>query len=558
MKYFFKLLIALNILSSCNGGGWTAQDQKYMDEHCRGSAGSSATCDMGFTKESSKDRCSGTIVPSDCLNKEDPNKGGGGSRPDGGTDPSETSSSQSCQGAECPGGLGTSGLDGGKGNSGTGPGNGGRGIFTGSGAIIDHWGDELSHDWEAVKSELNGSNAEKRRRAREGKKLLNEARDVWAQLDGHLAAILEDRAAIESSWGLLQGAWAEFGLATRDQDLSAFRGRYNSRTHSILDGVPVADPSVFDGLGKGRGDGVYPEFQKVQNGRKYLKYAHGKLEQNRDRPDYQARKTLLEFGDACLDNAEDSYRAGNVQEGNAWHDMGIGVADAVLSFIPIVGWVKDVYEARTGKGLLDGHELTKFERTMAIVGAVTVGVAKFGALAKAGKLLGVMATTAKTADEAEKVAQAGKKAVEIVESASKAPGLIDVGADSVKIYAEASIKYGKSSGEVADSLKSGKGLFGSTPKLEKSTLNDAQLSNLNRFEKKLPTSSDPITLHTVNNGAAFIGEVPGRVPGSKAVYEKVVDTSGSTLSYTKTTYAPTGSIVHIKDKIDDSIILFGE
>ena len=47
----------------------------------------------------------------------------------------------------------------------------------------------------------------------------------------------------------------------------------------------------------------------------------------------------------------------------------------------------------------------------------------------------------------------------------------------------------------------------------------------------------------------------GRVPGSKAVYEKVIDNSGTTISYTKTTYTPEGKIVHIKDKIDGSEII---
>ena len=53
----------------------------------------------------------------------------------------------------------------------------------------------------------------------------------------------------------------------------------------------------------------------------------------------------------------------------------------------------------------------------------------------------------------------------------------------------------------------------------------------------------------------FNAEVPGRVPGSKAVYEKVVDISGTTISYTKTTYTSEGKIVHIKDKIDGSEII---
>lgn len=48
---------------------------------------------------------------------------------------------------------------------------------------------------------------------------------------------------------------------------------------------------------------------------------------------------------------------------------------------------------------------------------------------------------------------------------------------------------------------------------------------------------------------AFQANVPGRVPGSRAVYEKQVDAAGNTLEYTKTTYDPAGNIVHVKDKI---------
>lgn len=43
---------------------------------------------------------------------------------------------------------------------------------------------------------------------------------------------------------------------------------------------------------------------------------------------------------------------------------------------------------------------------------------------------------------------------------------------------------------------------------------------------------------------------PGRVPGSKAVYEKQINATGKTTQYTKTTYDPQGNIVHVKDKIN--------
>ena len=46
---------------------------------------------------------------------------------------------------------------------------------------------------------------------------------------------------------------------------------------------------------------------------------------------------------------------------------------------------------------------------------------------------------------------------------------------------------------------------------------------------------------------------PGKVTGSKAVYEKQIDATGKTTQYTKTTYDPEGNIVHIKDKIGGGI-----
>jgi hypothetical protein len=44
-------------------------------------------------------------------------------------------------------------------------------------------------------------------------------------------------------------------------------------------------------------------------------------------------------------------------------------------------------------------------------------------------------------------------------------------------------------------------------------------------------------------GRVFSGEVPGRVPGSKAVYEKTVDSAGETVRYVKRTHTPTGEIL---------------
>lgn len=46
----------------------------------------------------------------------------------------------------------------------------------------------------------------------------------------------------------------------------------------------------------------------------------------------------------------------------------------------------------------------------------------------------------------------------------------------------------------------------------------------------------------------FSSDVPGRVPGSYAQYTKVVNSSGETIGYTKTTFGPSGEIVSVKEK----------
>ena len=79
--------------------------------------------------------------------------------------------------------------------------------------------------------------------------------------------------------------------------------------------------------------------------------------------------------------------------------------------------------------------------------------------------------------------------------------------------------------------------------------------NLRRFEKKLPAGAMPTQVRDLPlGGKAFQAEVPGRVPGSRAIYEKQVDASGTTLQYTKTTVDPKGNIVHVKDKMSGRTI----
>lgn len=86
--------------------------------------------------------------------------------------------------------------------------------------------------------------------------------------------------------------------------------------------------------------------------------------------------------------------------------------------------------------------------------------------------------------------------------------------------------------------------------LEQAPLNPLQRQKLARFVKNLPAAAGPTTIYALpGGGCAFVSEVPGRVPGSKAVYEKQVDCAGNTTQYWKTTFDPQGNLLHVKDKI---------
>jgi len=82
------------------------------------------------------------------------------------------------------------------------------------------------------------------------------------------------------------------------------------------------------------------------------------------------------------------------------------------------------------------------------------------------------------------------------------------------------------------------------------TLTENQARNLGRFDQKLPKGAGEIQILKGEGGQRiFRADVPARnIPGSYARYEKIVDKAGNTVSYTKTTFAPDGNIVHMKIK----------
>lgn len=81
-------------------------------------------------------------------------------------------------------------------------------------------------------------------------------------------------------------------------------------------------------------------------------------------------------------------------------------------------------------------------------------------------------------------------------------------------------------------------------------LSPQQMTNLKRFESKIPQNSGEVTIRELSNGTILLqADSPARnIPGSFARYEKIIDREGKTLAYTKTTYAPDGGVVHVKNK----------
>lgn len=101
-------------------------------------------------------------------------------------------------------------------------------------------------------------------------------------------------------------------------------------------------------------------------------------------------------------------------------------------------------------------------------------------------------------------------------------------------------------------VRGGKLFSGVTGVTKSVAPNAQQAANLKRFQKKIPSNAkENVELRNLpNNGVAVQATSPGKVSGSKAVYEKQIDVNGKTIQATKTTYNPQGNIVHVKDKLN--------
>ena len=79
-------------------------------------------------------------------------------------------------------------------------------------------------------------------------------------------------------------------------------------------------------------------------------------------------------------------------------------------------------------------------------------------------------------------------------------------------------------------------------------LTPEQAKNFQRFMKKIPKNSwESVVIRQGKNGdVTFTATSPGRVPGSRAIYEKTVNSQGQTIGYPKTVYDPKGNVASVK------------
>lgn len=101
-------------------------------------------------------------------------------------------------------------------------------------------------------------------------------------------------------------------------------------------------------------------------------------------PKTQTQSEAKALGIAAIGIARRDLMSKRLDEASAMLDVAEGMADIALGVTPGVGWAKDVYEAVTGTNLVSGAKLDTFDRSLAIFGAVSLGLgSKAGTAAKA-------------------------------------------------------------------------------------------------------------------------------------------------------------------------------
>lgn len=138
----------------------------------------------------------------------------------------------------------------------------------------------------------------------------------------------------------------------------------------------------FRGVAKSSAQGV-----KLSNLQKLHRRAQREVAKDTS-PNGIVRQKFVDIGSEAKNVAYTEYLDGNVVDGDIAHNIAKEAFDLALSLTPYVGFSKDLYEAFSGKRLVDGAKLEGLDRALPIIG-VGVGVATFGVVSSGGiKALG--------------------------------------------------------------------------------------------------------------------------------------------------------------------------
>ncbi|WP_176736444.1 pre-toxin TG domain-containing protein [Oligoflexus tunisiensis] len=283
-------------------------------------------------------------------------------------------------------------------------------------------------------------------------------RDACKKVQGDIA-VLEQEAgelakgtnealgSLQTEQGGLEKSASQSGFGQRDAfagEVGAFEQQSSQQLSTFSGLIPPPEDIPANGQTP---EQLFPEQAKCEMGQNLVDHAEQKVEEFKNQPDYEVRKGLVGVAKSAIEGARTSYQEGKIAQGDALYSVATTAADIALSLNPVTAFGKDLYEAWTGRNALTGQPLTKFERTLAYVGVFTGGVGskialavKLGAFIKIGKGMDELAEAERFIRSAESL---GIK------------GPVDV-----KSFSDVANKMGKSPEDLAEAVKSGKGLIG--------------------------------------------------------------------------------------------------
>ena len=156
-----------------------------------------------------------------------------------------------------------------------------------------------------------------------------------------------------------------------NQDINAFNDKSKELQDDLtagLDGVPSDEGNtvpITQGFNR----------RDIEELKRLARCARAHVnEKDRGDSSFSLRNTLLNAADRAINLASEYDAAGDIFGLKIAQTYADTMINTALSLTPFLGWGKDVYEAISGKNLVTREPLDSFDRTMAILGAATVGI----------------------------------------------------------------------------------------------------------------------------------------------------------------------------------------